>query len=324
MQNLQPTSIQDPNKRNSILSGILTVVVLFILGKYLLDNPEIFASLQNLNFAYIGLLILINVSFILVLSFLNKMILQKLEPKIKSYEIVSLQFVNNLLNKILPKGGVAYRALYLKQRHQLSYSYFLATFTGIVVVSLSAQALISLGAFLLIYLETGLFNLVVFLGFLAILLGTLFIMILRPSLPQKTNRVLNKFKTLFEGWKIIVEDRKDLSIFIIISVVILLIDALNIYTVFYALGIPVQYYEAVILSSLSMTLSYINITPDGLGVREGVYLYISSILTLSEPQILLGSLVQRGAALLSALIFGGMSYLILRRTQRNSQKSTQA
>lgn len=318
MQSQHINSDKRNNRKSNLISIVLTLVIFIALGKYLYDNREIFNSLQKLNMIDISILIILYFFFILALSYLNKVIIHKLDPRISTAEIVSLQFINNFLNKILPKGGVAFRAMYLKRHYQLSFSYFLATFTGLVVVNLVSQALISLGAMLVIYLKTGTYNLVIIFGFMAILFGSLFIIILKPTISANNNRILRSAARLVEGWKIIVNDPQDLAIFIFFSVLVLLLDALTLYVVFSALETPIQYSAALILSSLSLILSYINITPDGLGVREGVYIFISSIVALTQPQILLGSLVQRAISLIASLIFSGLGYVLLKKIKKSS------
>jgi len=308
---------QGLNKKANLVSIILTLIVFIALGKYYYDNIDIFESLQRLKLSHIAILVLFYLGFILTLSYLNKAIIHKLEPKVNSVEIVALQFINTLLNKILPKGGVAFRAMYFKKRYQLSYSYFLATFTGLIVVTLPSQALISLFAMLAIYLKTGVYNLIVIVGFAVILLGSLFIMILRPSFPSTNNRLLKVVNRLVKGWNIIVEDLSDLTVFVLLSMVTFLIDSFNMFFVFYALGTPIMVSTALLLSSLSIILSFINITPDGLGVREGVYLYIASIIAIPEPQILFGSLVQRAVSFSVCLIFGVLSYIYITSKRQN-------
>jgi uncharacterized protein (TIRG00374 family) len=317
MQNQQISSDKRNNIKSNLISILLTVVIFIALGKYLYDNREIFNSLQKLNLTDILILIGLYFFFILTLSYLNKIIIHKLDPRISIAEIVSLQFINNFLNKILPKGGVAFRAMYLKRHYHLSFSYFLATFTGLVVVNLVSQALISLGAMLLIFLQTGTYNLLLVFGFNAMLLGSLFIIILKPSISANNNRILQSAQRLVEGWKVIVQDPQDLAVFIVISLLLLLQDALSFYVVFSALEIPIQYSTTLILSSLSIILSYINVTPDGLGVREGVYIYVSSIVALTEPQILFGSLVQRAISLIASLIFSGLGYVLLQKNKKS-------
>ena len=308
---------QGISKQANIVSIILTLVVIIALGKYLYDNIRIFESLHELKLSHTTILVLIYLVFILALSYLNKAIIYKLEPRVGSLEIVALQLINNLLNKILPKGGVAFRAMYFKKQYQLSFSHFLATFTGLIVVMLPSQALISLFSMLIIYIKTGAFNLIVIAGFVAILFSSLLIIILRPSFPVTNNWLLKVVNRLVEGWNIIVEDPKDLSVFLLLSMITFLIDAFNMFFVFYALGTPIMFSTALLLSSLSFILSFINITPDGLGIREGVYLYIASIIALPEPQILLGSLVQRAVSFSVCLVFSGFSYVYITHKRRN-------
>jgi uncharacterized protein (TIRG00374 family) len=323
MSNHQSDIKSSTKNKSNLLSVILTLGVIFALVKYLLDNKEMFDSLHHLNYSHLLILVLLYFLFILVLSYLNKSIINKLDPNISTQEIVSLQFVNNFLNKILPKGGVAFRAMYLKNHYHLSYSYFLASFTGLVVVNLASQALVSLGSIYLIYLKTGLVNWIIVFGFLVILFGSFFVMIFKPAVSPSNNWILRSARRLVEGWKLVVDDPKDLLLFIIISMIVLLVDAFNMYIVFYALETPIQYSAALLLSSISIILSYINITPDGLGFREGIYIYISSIIAITETQILFGSLVQRAVSLLASLFFGSLSYILLKRSRKKSGNNYQ-
>lgn len=292
-------------------SIILTVFVLCALGIYIYRNQDLFAALGKISVLDFIILIGTYAAFILSLSYLNKLIFQKLDPRIKTREIIGLQFVNNLLNKVLPKGGVAFRAMYLKRNYQLSYAFFLASFAGLVLLSIAAQALVSLVAMLWVYIQTSLLDPLLLFGFGGLLLGTIGIMLFKPQFSSEGNWVLKQIKMLAEGWNIVVQNPREILLYISVSVVILMIDALNMLIIFRALEIQITYSEAIILSSLSIIFSYVNITPDGLGIREVAYLYITSILTMSNPQIVLGSLTQRAVSLVAALLFGGISYLAL-------------
>ena len=171
MQNNQSrTANGGENKSLKPVSIILSLIVLLALGNYLNNNRHIFTSLKNINTSFFLILTLIYFAFVLTLGYLNKIMIQKLEPNIKTKEIIGLQFINNFLNKILPKGGVAFRAMYFKQQHNLSYSFFLASFSGLVIVNIASLALVSLGAIFFIFLQTGLYNTIIIFGFVVIFL----------------------------------------------------------------------------------------------------------------------------------------------------------
>lgn len=296
---------------------ILTLIALGGLLIYIIRNQDIFAAMLEISALDFLIMLMLYLVFILLLGYLSQLIIHQLNPRIKSWEIIGLQFVNNFLNKILPKGGVAFRAVYLKQRYHLSYAFFLANFVGLVLVSLASQSLVSLLAMLYIYTQTGFFSPILALGFGGLLLGTIAIMMFKPKVTADGNWLLRQIKLLAEGWGMVVQNPGNVLKYIFVSILILAVDSLTMFFVFRALEIQIQYPEAVILSSLSILFSYINITPDGLGIREVVYLYTASILTLSNPQIVLGSLTQRAVALVASMLFGGASYFALLRTKTN-------
>ncbi len=305
-------------RKSNLISFILTAIVIFALIKYLYENQGIFESLSKINVSSLFLLGVLYLVYILTLSFLNQRIFRKLAPNISTKSIIFLQFVNNLVNKILPKGGVAFRATYLKKHYQLSYSFFLASFASLMIVTFASQSLVSLFAMLIIFLKTGLYNLFIILAFVSILAGSITVIIIKPRPSKNRNWLFNYINKLIEGWKTIVGNTSDLLVFILISVAILLIDSLNMYVIFRTIKTPISYSSSLVLSSISLIMSYINITPDGLGVREGVYLYISSLVGLSEEQLLFGSLVQRTVSLVMACLFGGLSYIFLTKARRKT------
>ena len=299
------------DRKRKLFPVILTFIILAALVNYLVQNRSAFISLVDINPLYFLILAATHILLILVMGILNKLVLQRLDPRIGTLEIIYLQFVNNLFNKILLKGGPAFRAVHLKRRHNLSYSKFLAAFAGVIVVNLAAQSFLGLLGMYLIYLQTGLYNLVVILSFAALILGSLSIMIFQPKISTHQNRILRGINQVVEGWQIVSRNPRDVFIFVFISILALFIQSLNTYFVFYAINSPIGYPESLILSSLASNLAYLNITPDGLGVREGAYLYTNSILSISEPILILGSLVQRAITFITSALIGGLSFLIL-------------
>jgi uncharacterized protein (TIRG00374 family) len=299
------------DRKHRLIPAILTIIIIAALINYLVQNRSAFSSLVDLNPLYFIIIAATHILFILVLAILNKIVLQRLDPKISTLEIIYLQFVNNILNKIILKGGPAFRAVHLKRRHNLSYSKFLAAFAGVIVINLAAQSFLGLLGMYLIYLQTGLYNTVVILSFVAVMLGSLSIMIIQPKISSPQNRILREITKVVEGWQIVSRNPKDVFFFVIISIIALFMQSLNTYFVFYGINSPIGYSESLILSSLASNLAYLNITPDGLGVREGAYLYTNSILSISEPILILGSLVQRAITFITSALIGGISFLIL-------------
>ncbi len=69
----------------------------------------------------------------------------------------------------------------------------------------------------------------------------------------------------------------------------------------------------VFLSSLGIILSFLNFTPDGIGIREVVYVFSASIVQISQASVVLGSLVLRALSIITSLIVGGVGYWVFLR-----------
>lgn len=318
-KNIDPQIPKNDNQDKSrnliarLISLIFSTILLIAFAMYIKNNSEIIISLKILNIEEISILISLYILIIFFISLLNHRIIKKFLPKISILEIVSLQFINNFLNKLLPKGGVAYRGVYFKQKHKLSYSNFIASFAGLVIISLGSQSFLGLLSAYIVFLQTGVFNYVIFISLAVISSGMFFMFIVRPNPIKKGGWFFSNINKLIDGWKTITKHSKDIIAFLVFSTAILIFDSLSFYIIFSALNYPVSIFQTLILSSLSFMLTYINITPDGFGVREGAYLFISSTLIISEPMIVAASLIQRAIYFLASIVFSSISFVFLKK-----------
>ena len=81
--------------------------------------------------------------------------------------------------------------------------------------------------------------------------------------------------------------------------------------VYRGLGFNVGLVETFYMSSLGAILTFVNITPDNIGIKEAVYMFTADIVGLDSDIILLGSLIIRAVALINTFVIGGISYLLL-------------
>lgn len=303
------------SKQNKTISAILSGVVLIALIFFLYSNKEAINSVTELHPKYILSVAVAHFAFIFVMGVLNTILVRRLDPEIPPNEIIFLQYINNLLNKIVPKGGPAFRAVYLKRRYNFPYSHFVTAFSGLVIIDIAAQSLIGLAGVYLIYLQTGLYFAPIIIGFAGLIMAAILIVMFRPNIPKQQNRILQVIKRVVEGWKIVIKHPTDILKYVLISILALFVKAFGMMLVFTGIASPIGLLEALLLSSLSSIFSYINITPDGLGAREAVYIFTTSVILLGEPIIVLGSLVERAITLLASTLYGGISYIILNKKE---------
>jgi uncharacterized membrane protein YbhN (UPF0104 family) len=256
------------------------------------------------------LLILQNI-FIFLIASLNHRILSKLHTRVSYLDNLFLQYVNNLLNKLITKWGATYRAIFLKSNFSLPYSKFLSVISGYYVINVVTQAVFGLICFQLIYVQTGFYNPVLIIIYALLLLLSFGILITRPSIEQGENFFSKFFSSIFVGWNAILEDPINLLIYFIFSFSTLLVRTWQMFIIFKGMNLDVDIVGIVFLSTLSVILMFINITPDGLGVREWLYLISSELIGVSGPHIVLGSLILRTVSFTVAIIFGGISHVLL-------------
>lgn len=301
------------------LLHIISVFVFALLALYLYKNRNVLDSLKNVNWQQITWIVALDFSSLLISSLLNKSLLNRFDQRIGFLDCFLLQYGNNFLNKILPTigGGATFRAIYLKKKYQFPYTKFVSTVAGIYVISFSAVAIIGIACLWTIYIQRNQFNLVILIAFLSFLLPCLFIMIVSPKIPQSDTTFLKLLRSIVSGWEVIKQEPKNVLIYILISIVILLLSALQTLISYQALGVKTDIVSMLFLSTLGIILALLNFTPDGIGVKEGIYLFSANLVQIPGNILILGSLALRGISFCTTLMIGGISYWILMRRLKN-------
>ena len=294
------------------ITNILTLVIILLMGIYLYRNREVFMHLKDLEVQYLIYIFIIQTIAIGVIALTNKQVIRILKRDIPYKEAFLLQYSNSLLNKIVSEGGALFRGYFLKEVYKLPYTKYISTIAGLYVIGFLSNSLIGLISLIYIYLTYGKINYLVLIFFLGILLFTILLLVINPKLKnKKENRVIRWITSILEGWGEIKKDKKKFLLFILLSVSGLLMTSFQVILVYRGLGYNVGFFESLYMSSLGMITTFVNITPDSIGVREGIYMFSSDIIGLNSDIILLGSLIIRAVALINTFLIGGISYLKL-------------
>jgi uncharacterized protein (TIRG00374 family) len=311
----KPTGRTKTNYRQYVINvvGILVIAALIL---YLYNNRNVFHFLKNIHWQQILWIIILDTVSFVIGSLQNQSLLNRFNTKVGFIDCFLLQYSNNFLNKILPTigGGAAFRAIYLKKKYKFPYSQFVSTVAGLYVISFFSVALIGIICLWLIYLKKHQFNLVILIAFIGILLPCLFIIIFSPQIKQGRNRFLKLLSSIMEGWNIIKQQPGNILVYILFSIIILLLSTWQTLISYQALGVKVDLVSMLFLSTLGIILVLLNFTPDGIGIKEGIYLFSASLVQIPGNILVLGSLILRGISLCTTLMIGGISYWVL--TQR--------
>ena len=312
--------IENPTEQNATsyrrhLINVLGVFVVASLILYLNSNRNALESLKNIRWQQITWIIVLDTTSFLIGSLQNQSLINRFDLRVGFLDCFLLQYGNNFLNKILPTigGGAAFRAIYLKKKYQFPYSQFVSTVAGLYVISFFSVAIIGIACLWIIYIQYNQFNLIILMAFISTLLPCLFIIIFSPQMPQGNNKFLKLLKSIIEGWNVIKQEPRNIFVYAIFSIVILLLSALQTLISYQALGVKTDIVSMLFLSTLGIILALLNFTPDGIGIKEGIYIFSASLVQIPGNILVLGSLVLRGISFCTTLMIGGISYWILMR-----------
>jgi len=311
---------QSPRDYRTYIINIFSIFVVLLLAFYLYNSRDALVSLRNIKWQQILWIIVLDTTSFLIGGLLNQSLINRFDPTVSFLDCILLQYANNFLNKLLPTigGGAVFRAVYLKRKYQFPYSQFVSTVGGLYVISFLSVAVIGIACLFIIYARYQRFNLVILLGFLSVLLPCLFIILFSPRIAPSNRKILKGLKSVVDGWNIIKHDPKFILIYASLSIVLLLLSALQTLISYQALGIQTTFIPMLFLATLGIIQAFLNFTPDGIGVKEGIYIFSASLVQIPDDILVLGSLVLRAVSFCTTLIIGGISYWILMRELKSS------
>ncbi len=296
-------------KHRKHISNAFTVVVLVLMTIYLYKNRLVFDSLKNLKIQYIIYIILSQLMTVAVNALLNQKIIQTLDREISYSDAFHLQYANNFLNKIVSEGGALFRGYYLKKIHKLPYTKYISTIAGSYILSFFFYSTMGLISISYLFFVKGKINYWILMFFIALFFGTIMLIWINPRFKnKKNNRILGWINSILEGWVKIKENKKNLLVFSSLTILLLLLHVPLSVFVYKGLGENIGVFESLYMSCMGIITTFINVTPDGIGIKEGVYVFSSDIIGLNSEVLLLGSLISRAISLASSFLFGGISY----------------
>ncbi len=292
------------NKRFlNILNWLTSTALLLGIFAFILKNGSM--SFKNIHFNYmvIALLPIISLIHSWLTSILQRNILFTQKINLNHQDSFSLSAIADLYNFLLPaKSGSLLRMIYLKENFNFSKRKFLSMSLASAMAGLSSLGLVG-------FLYTHFFFSNKDLIFVALESLFLALMIAAFFLVFSTEMVVRIFKLDKNN-----TPQKYLSDFSLVSnsITMYLISALvvpiRLFISFYAIGLTLSPLEALNLSLILIVISWIQILPGNLGIKEIALAYLAQKFGISYELSLIASLIDRGLALGYMVIVGKISY----------------
>ena len=299
---------------------------------YIFTHPEELATIRDLSSGWLFLLFVLSTVKLISMGVFTKIIVTAFDIKLGFREWFGLSAMSAMGNYLTPfRGGAAVRAVYLKSRHNLSYSSFLSTLSALYVLTFSTSAMLGLLATLGLYLQFDILE-TTLLVFFSILLCLPIVLLLStrivPSLETCSEKletantsVANWRKKLFlhtslrltqvltrilEGWRIISNHRGVPFWLILVSVSNACATLMMIHFSLAAFHIDLPLIESLVLSSLFMVSSMIPITPSGLGIAEAAIILAAQEFVTDNTLTGLSVGLNRSIMILSSIVWGAL------------------
>jgi len=302
-----------------VIRGILSLGILLVLVVlavlYLERNFEDFSELRIVSPIVIIALVLLFILGYFLIGLTTKQLIRPLKINLGYFESFALSVVTGFYNLITPlRGGMAVRAVYLKKKHNFSYTNFFSSLSASYVLIFLSAGIMGLLSSGIIYFNEGIFSPVVSLIFLGVSLSLLFVIIFSPRMNEGKGFILDKIAKILNGWYLIRKDRGLLFFITIISIFQLLLSSLMLYLQFYVFGIEIDFVKTLFLSSIGLLGLIISITPAGLGIQEAVAVFSASTIGISPVESLSVALLGRGVSVVVLFVLGPIfSWVLMRK-----------
>jgi uncharacterized protein (TIRG00374 family) len=292
-----------------VITGLL-VLMLFVM--YFLLNQEAFAPLRDVRPIILLAVGVCYVGIVITNGLFIKFIIQPFRKHISVRESVRVSLLSSLGNFFATSGaGLGFRAVYLKRKHGLGYTDYMATLYGNYLLIFMINAVFGLVSLMLVSNKSG-YQYYGALLFFVVLLSTSFILsvVKLPTL-KKTNtttladKLTRHLNNMADGWNRIATNKRLLTRLAMLVTVQLALTVLIGWFEMSALKIAIGLPELLLFSVLGSLSIFVSLTPANLGVKEAVYLLTASVIGLSVGEILLIALIDRG------ILFGTLGVLWL-------------
>ncbi len=281
----------------------LTLAVLILFVWYFIANLESFKPILDIKIPFLILVAVADVALMLYNSIFLKLIVQPFNKILPLKESTYVSVLSSIGNFFAPAGGgLGFRAIYLKKKHNLSYTDYISTLSGNYVIVFFCTSFFGLLALASLFQERSPQFTVLALVFGVILVTSLVTMMLKPLSKQtlekikiiKLRKLVGLLNQVANGWDIIKKDTRLLLKLIFVTALSFATSCFITKVIALSLGIGITLPEVVLMSAIGSLSFVINITPANIGIKEAVYVFSATVLGLSGPEVLSIALVDRG------------------------------
>jgi uncharacterized membrane protein YbhN (UPF0104 family) len=227
-------------------------------------------------------------------------------------ESFALAIVNTFWNYLPLTGGLLARGVYLKKRHNFSYTSFVSTIVASYIISFLSFSLVGLLSILWIWQDKGIFN--PWITGILLLAAFFSLVMIKVNINLKFGaKILRPLSKIVSEWRTLRTRKKLIFNLFLLDLALIVINALRFYFAGQFLDAEVPFFALLIISSLTLFAILLNVTPGALVVKEAIISFGAVALSYSPTVGLSISLLDRAVSMFWIFLLGAIfTYLFLR------------
>lgn len=313
-------------KKNYLIFLLKLIITVILVGLIIrqIEWPAFVAQFRNLNWFYLGIMILLWPPSLAITAYRWQFLLSAMGIRISGKLALYLYWVSSFFSNFLPTGmgGDAYKFIYLARSHPQRK---MALGSSIIVERvwgglIQCHAVLLIGAFLMAtnsgLAGNGIFYLSYALASLGGVIVTVFLWYGPRAVFKNEWPMLDGLRK-FINQCLSVGDHGVLIKGLVLSVIFLFMNAGSTYVTFLACGIKAGFLVLLYLVPLINLTDMIPITINSLGLKEGVAIYFFSLFGYAPETVVTVYLIGRVNLFLWTAT-GGIGFLFHSRTNKNS------
>jgi uncharacterized protein (TIRG00374 family) len=269
---------------NKNIKFIIEIIICIGIIAYLiskLDLPKLIEILKSVDYIWIIFTAVIFLFYIIANAYSLKILFDS-KKRIPMLEWLKIYFIGMSLGLVLPGRAGDLSIIYFTKEKGFEYGESTAfTLTDKLITLIVYLIIASIGVFTILKSSELYIGLIIAL---LLILGGLFC--ITPFGRRIITKIIGKYSEKFRGFyntfKFLAKSHKDkIFVNLLITLTRPVTNGIIMTLVLYSMNIQVPFFYLILINAMGLIVSLIPITPNGIGVREGIGAYMFSLIGVS-------------------------------------------
>ena len=285
--------IKRRKRRFNIIIQLVVSIVLIILLLRLINIPDMFSLLKNVNPYYFILLLALITFDRIFMAYKWHLLLRIKDMSISVFSVIKIYYVGTFIGFFLPTtvGGDMVRVLKLHSEKRRGTDVLSSVIMERILGFIASAILAPIAALFLIFffklnvwVFLGIAGAVLFLFTILMLISFSEVIIRKIDKNEKLSKnfLFNKFKKLYLSYAEYKNHKGILALFLALSILEQMAAVIGTYLACRALNLSIPFIYFLLIIPLVQLISRIPISFEGFGVNEALLVYFFTLLGLSK------------------------------------------